>query len=655
MTSIDRQANRITARLAWQRPLALWLLPLIFLFLTTTLPLLAEGGGGVSSLTVTMSGLTSLIMAFILVHHFFGFVHHLEKNDFYLALPASRSKLFFTLNASALSYLIGPSLVIMGLNSLLVLAFGQDQTQALSSYARPLSSLWPSYAGLILHLIYLFFLLELFYLITEKASRALASFVLINLFWPLLLFFYSDASSRFLPGLINPLTTATDPSPWLAGLLQLFSPALFFLGSMENYPLLTGLMAAVLAILTYLAFRNRKADYAPGETSVNWPFELTQWMGIMSLTLLAGYAAHYLRELTTETDGFDTNLKPASPIPFLIGSLLGLLLSLWIFNLLKGKGRLVWRAFPLTLAITAIPFIAWLAVVMSGAGNFSTHLPPAQAIDRVRIHYSDSYAPANPSLASGAFTFELTEARDLALFSRLYEKVLTEANPGLALPRTLSSQALSTDFVRRMGPSGPLDPDDPDKGGYYYGWHPETHFTLLGKDGKTYPRLMLLPQTFWNGDYLALLKANRRFYLAELSQYNVQAKLQVGYSLQVTDQASSQDRETWIDPLKAMTEGENMFFYGTGLEELAGRIAGTLALESDDRFDQLQKTAPALILVQVDLSGVPGFDPADFQLLLPLDPDRIEGLDPLIENYVNLYEEIKKEEAYKEAGREELP
>ncbi|HZK42272.1 MAG TPA: hypothetical protein VFD14_04790, partial [Clostridia bacterium] len=83
MTSIQKQANRMSARLAWQRPMALWLLPLIFLFLTSSLPLLAGGGVWLSTLTVSLAGMTSLVMAIILAHHFFGFVHQMDKNDFY--------------------------------------------------------------------------------------------------------------------------------------------------------------------------------------------------------------------------------------------------------------------------------------------------------------------------------------------------------------------------------------------------------------------------------------------------------------------------------------------------------------------------------------------------------------------------------------------
>ena len=111
--------------------MALLLLPLIFLFLSSSLPLLAGGGVWLSTLTVSLAGMTSLVMAIILAHHFFGFVHQMDKNDFYLSLPTSRSKLFWTLNISALSYLIGPSLAIMILNTILVLFSGQSLSPAI--------------------------------------------------------------------------------------------------------------------------------------------------------------------------------------------------------------------------------------------------------------------------------------------------------------------------------------------------------------------------------------------------------------------------------------------------------------------------------------------------------------------------------------------
>lgn len=645
MKNLFQSENRMPARLAWDRPKALWILPLIFLFLATSLPLLAPKGLSSSALILPATALMSLLMAFVLVHHFFSFVHHLDKNDFYFALPSSRSKLFWKLNASALTYLIVPSLIIMGLNSVLILFLGRSPMEAWASYGPSLPQLWTSYAGQVLQLVYFFLLLELAYLVTEKAGSAVTAFVLINVFWPLLLYLYSDATSRFLPGLLNPLTGEGQGGPGFFALFSLLSPGFFMLQDGLNpwtFPMLAG-----LALLTYLAFRRRQAGYSPASSSIHWPFELTQWMGIMSLTLLGGFGAHSLR-ISTADFYPSADLAPLlSPLPFLVGSGLGFLMALWAFNLIRGKGRLDWRALPWTILVTAIPYLAWLALTMTGTG-FSSELPKAQELSRIRIHYRESYDLPYPNRSEGSFSFDLTDPRDLALFAGLYEEALNPDNPGLALPRTLSSKELFNSYVREIvnRPVG----EGEESGGdpfYYGGWFPESHFSLWTKEGRRYQRIMALPQTWKNDSYLQLLRGNRRFFLAELSQYSIQGKVRVSYKLQATDRATDQDRETWIDPLLEMQADKTLFFSDSDLGYMAGWIARKLALESDAYFDQLQADSPALIQIKVDLFGIQGTEAGDLQILLPVDPDKMPGLKILIDQQLNFYRELQDREAYK--------
>jgi len=116
--SQPRYIRKLPATLTWRRPTALWLWSLIFLFLVTTLPLIAQGGRW--PVTIFFSnGLVLVAMSFVIIHHFFGFVHRVDQEDFYFSLPAGRLTLFTRLNLGALAYLTGPSLAVMGLNTLL--------------------------------------------------------------------------------------------------------------------------------------------------------------------------------------------------------------------------------------------------------------------------------------------------------------------------------------------------------------------------------------------------------------------------------------------------------------------------------------------------------------------------------------------------------
>ena len=127
MTSQHEKMNHRISSLVWRRPIALWLVPLIYLFIVTTLPLLPSRGiglfFGVSSFSFVLYG-----MSFVIAHHFFSFIHHLKRCDYYFALPVSRSRLFFSLNLGALTYLLGPTLAIMGLNTVIRLIIAPSST-----------------------------------------------------------------------------------------------------------------------------------------------------------------------------------------------------------------------------------------------------------------------------------------------------------------------------------------------------------------------------------------------------------------------------------------------------------------------------------------------------------------------------------------------
>lgn len=625
------RANRITSSLIWKRPIAFWLLPVIFLFLLTTLPLISQKY--VSTSVLPLIGLISVIMSFILAHHYFSFLHRTDKSDFYFAMPASRTKMFVSLNLSALTYLIGPSLIVMTLNTILASLFNFNDP-AMSWLIPSLSSLWIGYAGLIVRLIYLFVFLEICYFVTDKSTTANGMFILLNVFWPLMLFLFSDATSQFLPGFINPITTSSGPLLGHVFAFQLFSPMLF-IGGLEQFHLLISVMGFGATALAYVLFRRRKAGYSPGLGTVNWPFQLTQWMGVMTVSLLGGYAAHHLRMLTTDTPGIPMYVSPA---PFLIGTGLGLLMSLWVFNLIQGKGKIIWRALAPAAAVAVVPFAVWLAVVMTGAGGFSTNFPKAIELKTVTIHYSDAYASPFTGSNNTPYTFELSDPEDLALFVKLYEKATSSDNPGLATPRTLASTEQSKEFVRRLN-----HPEDWYDSYPYYPPDNDTYFALESIDGRVMERILMLPLSSNNPDYLNLLKHNRRFYLAELSGFPAGEKLQSEFELIVNPDASAKDREEWIDPLITALKSDE-YFYDSTIRHMISHISSFLIKNSDQVFDDLRETAPCQIRITLLIPETVDANPADYELLLPVDPVAIPGLKEIIDQSLEIYNSSVQDE-----------
>ena len=641
MHNLHAKANRMAASLTWRKPAALWFLPLIFLFIFTTLPLLSERGLWPFT-THFFNGLLLMVMSLVLVHQFFGFVHRLDRTDFYFSLPSSRTKLFAWLNLSALAHLAGPSLVIMGLNTILARLMPHTES-GWYAYTPSPTSIWISYAGLLIRIFYFFFLLEVCYLITEKALTALGFFVMLNIIWPLMLFSFSDATSQFLPGFINPLVTALEePSSLLVVIFQLFSPAIFT-GGLAHYHLPLALMTLGMASLAFCLFRARQAGYRSGEGSKNWPFRLIQWMGVITLSLLGAYGAHYLRVWTTDSEFTPVNLSPA---PFLIGTGLGFLLSLWTFNLIGNKGKIRWRSMVAAALTAALPYVVWLCIVMTGAGGFSTRLPEAGSLKRAGIYYSGAYYSLFSPEDSRPFLFELTEEEDLALLARIYRSVLSPDNPGLDLPRTLSSKGQSRDFVRLKNPF------IPPYGGneIYYPHLPETHLILETKDGRSCERSLTLPLYANNPDYLQLLRQNDRFFMAELSDYAAVDKFHVTFSLEATPCASAADKETWIHPLMAANEEEDYPFESL-MQDMTRYIVISLREQGDRALAGLAAGAPCLIHVSLELPPGAGTFEDKPAITLPIDPERVPGLRELIDQALEIYEMITMDQRDLAEGR----
>lgn len=620
MTSQHEKMNHRISSLVWRRPIALWLVPLIYLFIVTTLPLLPSRGiglfFGVSSFSFVLYG-----MSFVIAQHFFSFIHHLKRCDYYFALPVSRSRLFFSLNLGAFTYLLGPTLTIMGLNTVIRLIIAPSSTGALA--------FWGELLGFLPQFIYFFLLLEVSYLLTGKSSTAINMFILLNVFWPLMIFLYSDATSRFLPGFINPMEQAAH-STGVFILLQVFSPMSTAISGPINYFWVTLLMAGLLFLVAHWLFKHRQAGVTRGDYPTNGPFRLTEWMGIMAISLLGGYAAHLLR---VQTAANDRPLKSVSPVPFLIGLVLGFLLSLWLFNIIRGKGRILWRAFILPALTTAVPLIIWLLIVMTGAFGFTSKTPVDASVEKVSIRYSNTYGAFLTTASNKPFIFELDNEKDTALMFNLYETTVAPDNPGLSYPRTLESLEQLKDYLGKRYTATYEDGFGP-----YRIWYSDTYITLLFSDGTTKERILPMPMIVTNDDYRALLRQNKKFYMAELAASSSMSTVYTLVDMETGPHLTKKDRAKWVEPLMELKAYDDQY-YDAILRNLMSHAASVYAAADDQLYLEALKIAPMWIKVSLDLPREVDDNREDFDLIIPFDPNRDIRLAKIVEEALNIFED----------------
>ena len=622
-----KSSNRVPHALIWKQPPSLWLIPLISLFIMSTIPLIASKGLGWS---IGSHALVLIVMSVVLAHRFFGFVHDMAACDFYFALPGRRSKMFFHLNLASMTYLIGPSALIALLNSLLFTLINVLHPVPPDAYtgmmffftigaSEPLTAL--SVIALYLKIIYLFLFLELFYLLSDKAGRANTMALLINLFWPIVIYFYTDATVRFLPGFPDRVEPLGMPSaPWYELLFrQILSPLSAVITTLDFYEHFW--VYAILPIAAWLLCRHffikRQVEYARLSTKMNWPFAITQWIGMLSVTLIGGYACHHLRAIIYDATKAEPNVM--TPAPFLIGCGLGLILSLWIFNLIRGKGKLAWKPLIAAFLAVLIPFSAWLGVVMSGANGYSDRWPEDDRIRSIEIYYPD-----------GSYVFQETNQRvvalkeqsDIADVSALVRQVFNEDNLGLRTPHTLQSRTLSDAYVLSL-----LQPQHKNAGSLFFiditsFWSElSSHYVDLichTTDGATIRRKMVLPYNPANPHYRELLLRNNRFLLAEyggtpshLGRYEhglyedlstLDGVLHTTLSVETTKDNLTKAERVWQSRLVAMVSDEQYeearvaeFF----AQNLCKTAAHDLLSQDADAYKQLVDNAPFIVHIHI--------------------------------------------------------
>ncbi|NLA95395.1 MAG: hypothetical protein GX838_00910, partial [Clostridiaceae bacterium] len=228
-----------------------------------------------------------------------------------------------------------------------------------------------------------------------------------------------------------------------------------------------------------------------------------------------------------------------------------------------------------------------------------------------------------------------TTEQDLALLAEIYRSVLSPDNPGLDLPRTLSSKGQSRDFVRFKNPF--ILPYGGNE--IYYPHLPETHLILETKDGRSCERSLTLPLYANNPDYLQLLRQNDLFFMAELSDYSAADKFHVTFSLEATPYASAADKDRWIHPLMAAKEDDDYPFESL-MQDMTRYIALSMREQGDRTLAGLVAGAPCLIHVSLELPPGSAASEDKPAITLPIDPERVPGLRKLIDQALEIYEMV---------------
>ena len=278
---------------------------------------------------------------------------------------------------------------------------------------------------------------------------------------------------------------------------------------------------------------------------------------------------------------------------------------------------------------------------MTGAGGFSSKLPPEDQLKSATLHYEDIYVTTLAQY-DRPYTLVLDRADDLALFARIVQKTVDPGNPGLGIPRTLSSAEQLREHIRLIS-SPPGYQED-----YAYFYANDIQFSLETKSGQILDRSLLLPLTVHNPDYLQLIRQNRAFYLAELSSYGAYAKFENDFSLIPTSKAGSQERETWIDPLIKALQADD-YLSDTVIRDMISRINLHLLDKGQGALEEMLEKAPLLIRVSLTIPRGVEADPGDYELLLPVLPQEIPSLENVVHYALGIYDNYLSDQEGKDS------
>ncbi len=576
-------------------------------------------------------GFVLFLMSFVVNHQYFSFMHRTPSADFMYALPMSRAGLYLRLNTSAIINLLAPS-SIMAVIRYVVIYFRTASKYGYDMTAQDVTAYWTSYASLTIKILLFFFIMQIFYFISDKTSSAITMFVLVNIFWPLVVLLFTDATANFLPGYIAPsLLSSGGVSTWVLRIIQLFSPAsAFFLSYLPAFDWFSLALLILFSMVSWYLFRKRQAEHAHSSGTLRSPVMVTHWVVTLGISLLGGYSCHYLRHGVASflTAGVTSVY---SPVPFIIGVALGLILSLWVFNLFQGKGKINWRTLIAPAVAAVVPITIWLAIVMSGAFGYSVKTADASDIAKVTIAYhGNQYGFYGAGKVVTPVL--LTDERDIDDFMKLYGQTVSPDNPGLSVPRNLSSSKQLQHFIEdqrvTIGENR------------YRSYFEDTEFTITMKDGRTMKRRLPLLESPANEYYYSLFMRHRDYQLAEFTFKEIIGFANPGVVSQeilVNENLPETKRPSWASDLQKALKAVEHEYHATPIYEtyaLRMMIAQhLLTLTEEERAAYIDQAPCVIRLTMSELAIKGATEPLVFDY--PVNPDLLKPLGKALEELLN--------------------
>ncbi len=619
----NRNKDGLLQRLLTRKhAIVLWLLPAVFL---SAITIFSVVDNIVSLYFPSFAyGIVLFLMSFVINHQYFSFIHRGPSSDFFYALPLSRTGLYFRLNASAIVNLLAPSSIMAALHYILMYLRNVRSNLPVSVGEQDFTAYWTSFASLVIKILLFYFIMQIFYFISEKTLSAITMFILVNIFWPLVVLFFTDATAGFLPGFISPLLKSPEGiSLWLIRIIQLFSPmSAFFLSSDTAFDLFSLALLALSALTAWYLFKKRQAEHSRPSGTLRRPDMVTHWMVTLGISLLGGYICHYLRLSSASITTIDIDVADVySPAPFIIGIALGLILSLWAFNLVQGKGKMNWKAIIRPAAATAVPLAIWLAIVTTGAFGFSVKAPQSSDVAKVTIsYYNGNYEGVNLTTK-----VSLTDRQDIDDFMKLYGQTVSPDNPGLSVPRNLSSREQLQHFIEFQGIN-----ISENRYGASYG---DTVLTITMKTGQTMSRSLPLLRTPANKNYYSLFMRNRDYQMAEFTFDEVLMLHNPAFApLEIlpNENIPATQMPSWVSILQnSVKDQDTLFIYEVNM--MRRLIAHhMLSASENERADYVEK-APCIMRLTVNEIAIKGAtEPLIFDY--PVNPDSLKPLTKLLED-----------------------
>ena len=171
-----QKSGQLAHLFIWKHSIILWLIPIIFLSMTTIVSFIA--GQVITDFPGFSYGFVLFLMSFVVNHQYFSFMHRTPSADFMYALPLSRAGLYLRLNGSAIISLLIPS-SLMAVIHFLVIYLRNAAKYSYAMTAQDFSEYRTSYASLVVKILLFFFIMQIFYFISDKTSSAITMFVLV--------------------------------------------------------------------------------------------------------------------------------------------------------------------------------------------------------------------------------------------------------------------------------------------------------------------------------------------------------------------------------------------------------------------------------------------------------------------------------------------